>query len=133
MQIVPGSTGALFPEIDFEGTPVAFGGNLLSLLVTRSSFSRNFPYIITLIIPLIFCLIFFWILFLSKQGSGEPLPTTLYNILIGMLTVVSLRPILVPADLQGGVTYLDFWFGLWATAPLLLFFIKSVSLVVRKK
>lgn len=112
----------------------AFGASRLTLLATRNSLSRVFAYISIGIFPLIFSLIFLWTLFprrffSSKRRGKAPqrLTTTLYNILMLVLSLVFLRPILVPADLQGGVTRVDFWLVFGGIIPLAIFLTRCLA------
>jgi hypothetical protein len=115
-----------------EGSQVALSTKLF-LLATRSRLFWWFVYSTIFLVPLAFILVFLHVLFLSKKGEEESLHTTLLNILTMVVTVAAIRQLLVPADLQGGLTRLDLWLGLWGMILLGLFFLKYALQLVRKE
>lgn len=131
LQIGPGSYGE-----DFSSKQAyAFGASKFILLATRNNYSRIRTYVWVGIFPVIFFLIFLWTLFprftrpffsSKRRGriSQKLSATTIYNIFILVLSLVFLRPILIPSDLQGGATHADFYLILGGMIPLLLLFIR---------
>jgi len=95
----------------------------LTILAKRSFPFRSLIYLTTIFIILGFLIFISHSLFASKK-EVEPLQSMFLNAFLAFLTVVAIRQIMVPSDLQGFLTRLDLILAVAATLLLGLIFTK---------
>lgn len=90
----------------------------LTILATRSFPFWALVYLTTILITLAFLTFISHTLFASKKSREEPLQNVFLNTFLVILTVVAIRQILVPPDLQGFLTRLDLFLTFTGTVIL---------------
>jgi hypothetical protein len=112
--------GNMTMSLQQETRPFFPDARTLSILATRSNSFLLLVYLTALFVPLALLIFFFHALFSPTQREGEPLYNILLNVLIAAITVIAIRQVLVPSDLQGILTRLDLiliteGMAIWAT------------------
>ncbi len=109
-RVAPSSTMLGMTVLLAPGTNSFFESHSLELhtLIQRSLPSVIPVYFTATVIPFAFLILFWYTLFILDKNTEEPLHNISLNTLIVALTVVAVRQVLVPSDLQGILTRLDF-------------------------
>jgi hypothetical protein len=104
----------------------------LRLLAVRNTSFCWLVYLTILCLPFAFLLLIGYIFFSSKENDNEPFYSVALNAIVAVLTVIAIRQILVPPDLQAFLTRLDLILITEGTGLLMLVFVAYARQIGRK-